>query len=183
MLQQFTWTDFLLAALPLLAAWYAWLFLVYGKGKNGGGGLGSRQVSFSGLAGAGVSGSAGFPGPVVPPGFGDVDDLMGKPRLPEGMSRVAVSDVVFADVRVDPGDDGAEAEPGLVMDVLGELKDLFGILAKEDGTKQDFFKLIGAVKEAYPGMGSHPGIAVLNAFVVEHAPFLISVQELESLWD
>jgi len=183
MLQQFTWTDFLLAALPLLTAWYAWLFLVYGKGRNGSGGLSSRQVSFSGLTGGAAAGGYPVSGSGVLPGFGDkgYDDLMGKPRMPEGISRVVASDLVFADVAAD----GVvqEAEAGLVMDVLAEMKDLFGILAKEDGTKQDFFKLIEALKEAYPGIGSHPGIAVINAYVVDHAPFLISVQELESLWD
>lgn len=185
MLQQFTWTDFLLAAMPLLTAWYAWLFLVYGKGRNGSGGISSRQVSFSGLTGGAAASGYPVPGSGVLPGFGDsgYDDLMGKPRMPEGISRVAVSDVVFAGVEVDQCDDGAEAEVGLVMDVLAEMKDLFGILAKEGGTKQDFFKLIEALKEAYPGIGSHPGIAVINAYVVDHAPFLISVQELESLWD
>lgn len=175
MLQQFTWTDFWLVAVPLLAAWYGWLFFVLDRSSDI-----SRQVSFGGVPGAGVSGFGNAVGSVGSgaEGLSSVE-VMGKARMPEGVGRVVASDVVFADRE---GDDG-EAEPGLVLDMLGELKELFVVLAREDGSKQDFFRLIGEVKEAFPGIGSHPGIAVVNAYVVEHAPFLISLQELESLWD
>ena len=164
-----------MTALPLLAVWYAWLFLVYSRGRRRGG--------FSGLAGAGVSaGSLSYAGVgprSVDSGLVSGDDLMGKSRMPNGMSRVFSSDLVFAE-----DDDAVEqSQPGLVMDVIAEIKDLFGILAREDGSKQDFFRLIAAIKEAYPGIGTHPGIAVINAYVVERAPFLISLQELDSLWD
>jgi hypothetical protein len=177
MLAQFTWTDFFMTALPLLAVWYAWLFLVYSRGN--------RRDSFSVLAGAGSGDDAGslsyaqVGSGSVGPGLAQGDDLMGKSKMPDGMSRVVSSDLMFAE------DEGVaeQDQPGLVLDVIAEMKELFGILAREDGTKQDFFRLIAAVKEAYPGIGTHPGIAVINAYVVEHAPFLISLQELDSLWD
>lgn len=172
MLAQFTWMDFFIAALPLLAVWYVWLFLVYSRGHRQGG---FSDLTTAGSERANLSYAGAGDGPVYS-GLGD--DLMGKSRMPEGMSRVVSSDVVFADQELSD-----EQEPGLVMDVIAEIKDLFGILAREDGTKQDFFRLIAAVKEAYPGMGTHPGIAVINAYLIEHAPFLISLQELDSLWD
>lgn len=183
MLEQFTWFDFFACALPLMLGWYLWLFLMY-KGAAG-------RASFSRLGGSGAgAGSAavlglgqdldGGPGAAL--GSANVPDLMGGSKMPEGVSRVAASDVVFSAELEGAAGDGFSSSM-LMGDVIAELKDVFAILAKEDGAKADFFRLIAAVKESYPGLGSHPGIAVLNAFVSEHAPFLLTLSELDSLWD
>ncbi|NQX38444.1 hypothetical protein SAMN05421820_101465 [Pedobacter steynii] len=175
MLEQFTWFDFFACVLPLLLGWYLWLFLMYRV--SGGKSFPGLSTAGSAVLGLGQDLSGG-PGA----GFGSTGngpDLMGKSKMPEGVSRVVASDVVFAgDVSVDDLSSSV-----LMGDVIAELKEVFAILAREDGSKVDFFRLVGAVKESYPGLGSHPGLAMLNAFVSGNVPFLLTLAELESLWD
>lgn len=181
MLEQFTWFDFFACALPLLVGWYLWLFLMYKRvGAGSFDRLGRSAMAAGDSAvlclGQDLDGGAGL----NLGASGNGPDLMGKSIMPEGVSTHANSDVVFA------GELEVESEVSssvLMGDVIAELKEVFAILAKEDGSKNDFFRLMEAVKESYPGLGSHPGLAVLNAFVSEHAPFLLTLAELESLWD
>lgn len=178
MLEQFSWLDFFLVFGPLTAAWYVWLLMVYSGDERGG-----SPRTLKELLGAGVSGDVGaddglgFGGNASAPGLDSGESLMGKSKMPEGMERMSSADIAFADA----GE--AVEENGLIADVLAELKELFAGLAREDGSKLDFFRLIAGLKENYPGIGSHTGIAVVNAYVVDHAPFLISLSELDSLWD
>jgi len=178
MLEQFSWPDFFLVFGPLTAAWYVWLLMVYSGDKRG-----RSERTLKELLGAGVSGGVGadeglgFGGDASAPGLDSGESLMGKSKMPEGMERMSSADLEFADA----GD--SVEENGLIADVLAELKELFAELAREDGSKLNFFRLLAGLKENYPGIGSHPGIAVVNAYVVDHAPFLISLSELDSLWD
>lgn len=175
MLEQFTWFEFFACAVPLMVAWYVWLFLMYRE-------KGSR--SFGGVNAAGASGISRDLDAGLGAGFLGDADLMGRSKGLEGQSNVMASDVVFAgdvDANIGAVDDMSGSD--LIADVIAELKEVFAILAREDGSKADFFRLMVAVKESYPGLGSHPGLASLNAFVSEHAPFLLTVAELEALWD
>ncbi|MBB6240483.1 hypothetical protein HDC90_005160 [Pedobacter sp. AK013] len=106
------------------------------------------------------------------------DDLMGKPKLPEGMSSVGMEEIGFVGVE----ERDVEDQQGLVPDLLEEIKNVFLLLAKEDGNKRDFLELMKAVKEVYPGMASHPRIGRINGFIAEHAAFHLSAEELENLW-
>jgi len=106
------------------------------------------------------------------------DDLMGKGKLPEGMSSVGMEDIGFVDL--DERD--VEDQQGLIPDLLEEIKNVFLVLAKEDGNKRDFIELMKVVKENYPGMSSHPRIMRINEFISSHAAFHLSAEELENLW-
>lgn len=173
MLEQITWQQFLLAAGLLSLGWYAWLVL-------------SKGLAFR----PGLTTARPYPGehspdqnfqtagPARPQEEPDTleDGLIGRPRLPEGLVKVSTSSLSFAGTATSTG-------PGLVNDLTEDLKEIFTVLAKEDGQKKDFFRMIASVKENYDGLAGHPGIKLINDFLLENAPFLISPQELEALWD
>jgi hypothetical protein len=193
MLKQFTWQDFLLTAMVLSLIWYVVVGLFFYREEvsglfGGGDGLGSlsdveRPVpgrwggSEEGLGHGGDNLGAGAA--TAPPDLGA--GLMGRPKLPEGMSAVGASQVSF----VGAGDAAADKvmQVGLVADVVQEIKEVFALLAKEDGSKSDFFLLAEGIRDSYPGIGSFPSLSKINAFIREHAPFYISEEELENLWD
>ena len=109
-------------------------------------------------------------------------DLMGKSKLPDGLEVVTMGALNFSapynsQIGERPGD-----ELGLIPDVLQELKEIFAVLAKEDGTKSDFLSLSGIIGEKYGTIGSHPKIGQINEFVRDHAPFAITDDELELMW-
>jgi hypothetical protein len=172
MLQQFSWQSFLIAALILSLIWYAGVLTLFYK---------KEITGFTSLT---------KPEPAQPLSHHwetKVDrlapdllqpDLMGKSRSAEGVQNVRVGDFGFA------GDeDNRYAQIGLVADVLEDLKDLFRKLASQQGSKQDFFILIGALNLKYPGIGSHPGIDNINSFILQQASFTLSADELDYLWD
>lgn len=168
MLEQFTWLEFLACALPLTLAWYAWLLLIY----NGGGDVRQAGRDARGLFSPVQADSMRN----VPAERGD-EGVMGKSKMPEGSTRMLASDVVFA------GDLAEDFSDGVIPDVMEELRMLFMALAQQDGSKTDFFRLMEGLKLRYPGLRSHPQLASLNAFLSEHAPFLLEAGELETLWD
>jgi hypothetical protein len=187
MLQQFSWLQFWIAAGMLSLCWWAAVLLLFfrrelgiwfGAGSGAGSslaGTGSDNLGSSRLPHRWENGVESFDGgellaPVC-------DDLMGKPKMPEGMSMVASGDFGFA------ADASREEQVGLVPDVLEELKTVFQVLAAQDGTKTDFFSLMKPVREQFPGIGSSPALLRINAFIRDHAPFHLSAQELEDLWD
>lgn len=187
MLQQFSWLQFWIAAGMLSLCWWAAVLLLFfrrelGVWFGGGSGTGSPLAG----AGSGDLGSSRLPhrwengvesfdgGELLAP---VTDDLMGKAKMPEGMSMVASGDFGFV------GDGSREEQVGLVPDVLEELKTVFQLLAAQDGTKTDFLLLMKPVREQFPGIGSSPALLRINAFIRDHAPFHLSVQELEDLWD
>lgn len=176
MLHGFSTSRFLVVLLVLALAWYAGVMLFFYLRKKG-----RRFVALgsgTGLVVTGpVGGQSGIAGTAALPA-GVEDDLMGKARLPEGMSSVGMEEVGFVDL----DERAVEDQQGLIPDLLEEIKSVFALLAKEDGTKKDFLRLMKTVKENYPAMASHPRIRQINAFITGHAGFHISTEELQSLW-
>lgn len=174
MLQGFSTLQFMVVLLVLALVWYGGVLLFfYLKRKRGPLDFRNAGKQDGGHAPQGQQ----HTGPVSA-GIPLADDLMGKAKLPEGMSSVGMEEIGFVDL------EGREVEDqqGLVPDLLEEIKNVFLLLAKEDGSKRDFLKLMKAVKENYPGMASHPRIRRINEFISSHAAFHLSVEELENLW-
>ncbi|WP_316800224.1 hypothetical protein [Pedobacter frigidisoli] len=112
-------------------------------------------------------------------------EIMGKSKMPEGLEVVSMGALSFsASEHSGSSDEDQKSDQlGLVPDVIQELKELFGILEKEDGTKQDFFSLAAMISEKYGRIGSNPNIGRINEFIRDHAPFEVTIEELEYLWD
>lgn len=170
MLQQFTWSHFLIAAAIFTVLWYLILLLTvfrqdvlaYVSPGVGGKEKGSETVD---------SGTA-KESPISAP------DLMGKSKLPDGLETVRMSKLNFVQ-GFNSADDG---NLGIVPDVLQELKEVFSTLESEDGNKKDFFALVGMISEKYGSIGTHPNITQINDFIRERAPFAITDEELENIW-
>ncbi|MXV50422.1 hypothetical protein GS399_05505 [Pedobacter sp. HMF7647] len=178
MLREFSWQQFLVSAVVLSLLWYGGLIALYYRRELAGllrSGrflpdrpplrLPERERSVA-LKKEGSAGTAAVP------------EVMGKPKLPDGVSRVSASDLCFVseeERRVD--------QLGLVADVLEELKTIFRTISDRDGTKRDFIKSAGELSERYPGLASHPAIAHINGYVAAHAPFQLNAEELENLWN
>lgn len=173
----FTMQQFLIAAAILSLVWYAGVFLWFNQRRGVGLQVGKSRLRPA-LPGRGSIGA------IQEDGF-DETELMGKVKLPEGMELVAAEHLRFAGTATGEGDLVADQSDqlGLIPDVLEEIKEVFGILAREDGTKQDFIGLMKVVREKYPRISSHPGLMGLNAYIRDHAAFHISAEELDDLWD
>jgi hypothetical protein len=172
MLQSYSWSAFFLSSAGLVLIWYLGLaFTVYRK----------ESISFF---------TSSREGPLlIPNATGestqkDTDDqqaaklpqVIGKPRLAAGLLASGSSELGFASPH-------GGADIGLKSDLIAELKEIFTLLADNDGTKSDFIELIAAMKDRYPPIAPHPACAEINAFIKAHAPFLLSLEELENLWD
>lgn len=174
MLQQFTWQQFLVASILLSLIWYVGVILIYFR---------SEVSGFFGNVGTGNSADS-LPhrwekGVEVLESEAIVQqELMGKSKLPDGMESVSMGSFGFVQT-----EDEREAQIGLVPDVLQEIREIFGIIEKEDGSKRDFFNLMEMVREKFPKIGSNPNIPQINQFIAQHAPFHLSAEELENLWD
>lgn len=172
MLAQFTWQEFWLAILLLTMLWYSGIILFYfrkeldlffGRNSNPKEPPGRRLVDR-------VEEPAHKPE--------EHDGLLGASRPAEGTSTVSLGQISFGQ------DENAKYEQlGLIPDVLKELKEVFSVLEKEDGNKQDFFNMMEMVRAKYGQIGSNPRIVQINQFIAEHAPFHLSKEELENLWD
>jgi len=174
MLHGFSTLQLIVVLLVLALVWYGGvLMFFYLKRKRGPFGVGNAGKWADQRADRGQQnkGSADAGEPLA-------GDLMGKAKLPEGMSSVGMEDIGFMDF------DGRDVEDqqGLLPDLLEEIKNVFLILAKEDGNKRNFLDLMKAVKENYPGMASHPRIRRINEYIAEHAAFHLSAEELENIW-
>ncbi|MET3115377.1 hypothetical protein AAKU52_003126 [Pedobacter sp. CG_S7] len=175
MLQQFTWQEFLIAILVLTLVWYAAVILIFYRKELGVFFSGKLQQKNAPLPHRWEKG-------VETMEKEDVDspeELLGRPKLPEGTSSVSMGQIGFAG----NDDDAKSQQLGLVPDVLQELKEVFAILEKEDGSKKDFFNLMEVVKEKYGQIGSNPNIGRINEFIAGHVPFHLSAEELDNLWD
>jgi hypothetical protein len=177
MLHGFSTAQFLTGLVLVGVLWYGGVYLFFYLKKNGGrSGTGlSGESGTLGLADKGSGNRLSDDISLDAPG----DDMMGKAGLPEGMSIVGVDQIGFVDLDKDA--DKVD-QLGLIPDLLEEIKSVFMVLAKEDGSKRDFVNLMKVVKETYPGMASHPRIRVINDFIADHASFHISKEELENLW-
>jgi len=177
MLQQFSWTTFLIAFALLSALWYLMLALtIYRK----------EVLSFIFSSGAGARPIAQDLPDQVPQESRNIENqIMGKAIMPEGLEIVSMGALNFsvAEDGTNSSGDAKSDQLGLVPDVLQELKEIFAVLAKEDGTKQDFFSLAAMISEKYGRIGSSPNIGRINEFIREQAPFAVTMQELENLWD
>jgi len=179
MLHQFSWQHFLIAALVLSLIWYVALFLLFYRGRLKGRSSGKRVKDFA------DAGEVPFQRSGRPKESAEAleAELMGQPKMPEGMSRVGMHQVLFAGRNpevtslVDQG-----RQLGLVPDILEELKEIFSVLEAEQGTKQDFLELFALVKAKFPGIGGTPEEKALNGFIRENVLFPISDAELDALW-
>lgn len=173
MLQQFTWQQFLVASMVLSLIWYLGVILIFYRTEF------LRFLKRDGISSTSEKLPHRWENKV------DVlqeelqeDELMGKAKLPDGLSSVTAGSFGFTSSEKDKAD-----QVGLIPDVLQEIKEVFALLEKEDGTKSDFINLMEVVKENYPKIGSHPNIGRINQFISDHAPFHLSSEELENLWD
>jgi len=172
MLQSYSWSAFffLMGALSLL--WYAWVALTayrkeclaFFKLSRG-----EPQSISTPLATVKKTGSGIQKAPDAPP------SVMGKSRSTEGLESSMLGELSFAS----ESNDGV----GLKSDIIAELKEIFTLLADNDGDKGDFIGLLEALKLRYPPLATHPARPQINSFIKAHAPFLLSLEELENLWD
>ena len=177
MLQQFTWQTFLVATAVLTMLWYLGVILLFYR---------RELLRLLGKSKAGPVNEFKTSGPLPHRWESGVerlneeaeDGLIGSTKLPEGMDMVGTEDFGFA-----PGADEKEQQIGLVPDVLQEIREVFSFLASEDGSKKDFFNLMETVRDKYPKIGSNPNIGRINDFIIANAPFHLSKEELENLWD
>lgn len=172
MLAQFTWQEFWLAILLLTMLWYSGIILLYFR----------KELDL-------FFGRGSTPKEPLPHRWADRaeepahkpeehDGLLGASRPAEGTSTVSMGQVRLGQ------DENAKSEQlGLIPDVLQELKEIFSVLEKEDGNKQDFFNMMEMVRAKYGQIGSNPRIFQINQFIAEHAPFHLSKEEMENLWD
>lgn len=170
MLQEFTWQQFLVAAMVLSLLWYGglWFFFLR-KGKTAL--LDDRAVG----AGSARVLTRDNLGEIGSPGTGE-NDLMGRSKLPEGMELLGSNELQFT------AEDWREDQLGLVPDLLEELKKLFVRLVEGDGGKPEFFRLLEMLKEGFPKMGGHPQIDAVNGFIIDHAPFHLTAEDIDNLW-
>lgn len=104
------------------------------------------------------------------------DELMGRSKMPDGMSVIGIEEIQFANPETKTD------HLGLVSDVIEEVKMIFKILVQEDGNKQDFLKMIAEIKNRYPKIGSNSSLPQINEYIISNASFHISPEELENLW-
>lgn len=172
MLEQFTWQQFLIAALILSILWYIAVVLLYYRRdiakfkpkKN------TRQ-----------------PERLQREWEEELEDepeeerLMGRTREPEGVSSVPMEALRFAPKAEDP-DEQRDTQLGIIPDVLEELKGIFRILENEGGTKEDFISLFALVSSKYPQIKGTANQQALNGYIRENVLFPISDEELDQLW-
>jgi len=177
-LQHFSWQQFLVAALVLSLIWYVALVLALYRGQLIDYLNGRRRP-------------AAVPEPLrhewdeeLIDEAGAGESLMGRSALPEGMSRVSMSEFGFAPlVKASARDEDRETKLGLIPDVLEELKSIFHILETEQGGKAEFISLFSLVGRKYPQVRGTANERAVNEYIREHVLFPISDEELGALWN
>lgn len=198
MLHQFTWQQFLAAAMILSLIWYGAVILLFYReqiqellnGKN------KTKQQTEPLAHAWDEDFEEEPAD-------DQDGLIGKSTLPNGMSKVSMNMFGFApdisenEVKADENknweteedfeneqtdDNGRERQQSIIPDVLEELKSIFHILETGQGTKEDFISLFALVSSKYPNIKGTSNRQALNDYICHNVLFPISNEELDSLW-
>jgi len=177
MAQQFTWQQFLIAALVFSFIWYAGVILIFYR---------KELKAFLGRKEKNETDKKPLPHRWEK-GVDKLEDkeeesLLGKAKMPEGISIVSTADFSFATDTSKRIQGDKNEQIGLVPDVLEDIKNVFLLLVKEDGNKKDFFKLMAEINKSYPKIASNPNIGRINEFISEHAPFHLSKEELENLW-
>jgi len=173
--KSFTWQQFLVAALILSSIWYLGVLpLLYRKQLKAWLEKGRKNIEPLRHEWDEELEEEALPG-------SEEDALIGKSKMPEGMSRLDMNMFGFApDVEEE---DSRELQQGLVPDVIEELKSIFHVLEKEQGNKEDFISLFGLVKAKYAGIRDTPSQRALNEYIRENALFPISDEELANLWN
>lgn len=171
MLAQFTWQQFLVATLVLTLIWYSSIILLF-----------YRKELNSILGGKAIPKKPSEPLPHRWDETVDIleeekENLLGKPKLPDGVSTENVGNIHFSNDVI------KSQQVGLIPDILEDIKEIFKEISSTDGNKKDFFKMMQSVTANYPPMGSHPHLHHINLFISENAPFHLSAEELENLWD
>ncbi|MEH3112566.1 hypothetical protein [Pedobacter terrae] len=178
MLQNFTWQHFLVAASVLTLVWYLAVILLFYRRK---------VLNLLGRQSEATSDNLKDTAPLPHRWEKGVDiladqdesEVMGKAKLPEGMFLLSSADFGFAGTK---GKD-KEQQLGLVPDILQDIRLVFKTLAEKDGKKKDFFIMFDQMKGVYPKMAGHPNITQINEFILDHASFHLTLEELENLWD
>jgi hypothetical protein len=178
MLHYFTWQAFLIAALILTLTWYVVVILLFYR-KELNDFLSGNTATLQPEPLTHVWDEDFEDDPLA-----DEDTLIGKPVMPEGMSRLSMSQFGFApnvkETAIEVDD--KETQLGLIPDVLEELKSIFHILDTEHGGKEDFLSLFGLVSSKYPKIRNTSNQQALNEYIRENLAFEISNEELDSLW-
>ncbi|MCR8560448.1 hypothetical protein KXD93_22530 [Mucilaginibacter sp. BJC16-A38] len=180
MFQHLTWQQFLVAASVLSLVWYGALALFYRKQV--------REV-WRGM----VKRSAPLLPARKPVGTAEIStgepegqeaELMGKPAMPAGMSRVSMNLFGFADPlgADEDAEERRQRQRGLIPDVIQELKNIFHVLETEQGGKAEFTALFGLVSMKYPQIRGTADQGYLNGYIRDHVLFPISDAELDALW-
>jgi hypothetical protein len=186
MFEEFTWQQFLVAAMVLSVLWGLGIWLIYWRPLSPGGLSGGRGKDRFDRADA------------LPHSWEDEvdelslfdDGLMGKPALEHGVSVLEADEFSFAPME---GLGESEAHRDLrklgvqglldeLDDAQEEIKGICRILEKEDGSKEDFFELFEVLRLKYPRLADSELLGEMNDFIREQVPFYLSQQELDSLW-
>jgi len=152
---QFTWQQFLVAALVLTVGWYVTIGLLY------------FRKELSGLR---------KPEKLKKDWEEELEDegnLMGNARPVAGMDTVEMSEICFMP---------KEQQLGIIPDILEEFKSIRYILERDNGGKAEFISLFGLVSTKYPQVKGTANQDALNDYIRENLPFEISEEELEELW-
>lgn len=176
MLHQFTWQQFLIAALIFLLIWYLAVFIYCRLRRSG---------NFFGTI------SPQQPQKLTREWEADFDDdsesdddLIGRPVLPEGVSEVSMHMLGFAP-KVDANresEDERYIQLGVMPDVIEELKGIFNILERENGSKEDFISLFALTKSKYPQLANSENLKSLNQYLTENLPFELTDEDFKRLW-
>jgi hypothetical protein len=155
---QFTWQQFLIAALVLTVAWYVTIGLLYFRKELSG--LRKPEKLKKDWEEELEDDSS-------------QDDLMGGARAIPGMETVEMSEISFMP---------KEQQLGVIPDILEEFKSILYILERDNGGKAEFISLFGLVSAKYPQIKGSPNQDALNDYIRENLPFKITEEELEELW-
>lgn len=178
MLQHFTWQQFLVAALILSLIWYIVVIPLFYRNE------------FNDLL-SGKRKQAGPSGPLPHEWDEEFEDepfgeesVMGKSRLPEGVTRVSMEQFSFAPLATTTATEegGKETRLGIVPDVLEELKRIFHILERDQGGKEEFISLFSLVSAKYARIKGTANERAINDYIRENVLFPISDEELDNLW-
>ena len=176
MLHQFTWQQFVIAAVIFLLIWYLGVF-IYCRRKSSG--------KFSDSIGA------NHPEKLRREWEADFDDdsesdddLIGRPVLPEGVSEVSMHMLGFAP-KMDAdraSEDERYIQLGAMPDVIEELKRIFNILERENGSKEDFISLFALTKSKYPQLADSANLNSLKPYLTENLAFELTDEDFKRLW-
>ncbi|HEY0056937.1 MAG TPA: hypothetical protein VGB63_16420 [Pedobacter sp.] len=176
MLHQFTWQHFLIAALIFLLIWYLAVFIYCHRKSSGSFFASLKQRQPQRLT---REWEADFEDDSETD-----DDLIGRPVLPEGVGEVSMHMLGFASKVAEnrASEDDRFIQLGVLPDVLEELKRIFNIIERENGTKEHFNSLFALILSKHPGLANMANSKPLNQYLTENLPFELSDEDLNKLW-